>query len=74
MTGIKELVDRATLPDNDELAAGLTAYFATAGSPRHRPFVELLFKNGLQQPDGVETDLGTAIGELRERQEGDPPA
>jgi hypothetical protein len=24
-----------------------------------------LFKNGLQQRDGIETDLGTAIGELR---------
>ena len=73
VTGIKELVDVATLPGNDELAAGLTAYFATAGRPQHRPFAELLFKNGLQQPDGVEIDLGAAIGELRQRTEGDAP-
>lgn len=74
VTGIKELVDVATLPGNDELAAGLTAYFATAGRPRHRPFAELLFKNGLQQPDGVEIDLGAAIGELRQRSDEDTSA
>jgi enoyl-CoA hydratase/carnithine racemase len=63
---IKKLVDVATLPGDDELAAGLKAYFATAGRPKQRPFVELLFDNGLQRPDGVEIDLGTAIGELRQ--------
>jgi len=26
----------------------------------------LLFENGLQQPDGIETDLGAAIGRLRQ--------
>jgi hypothetical protein len=55
----------ATLPADDELAAGLNAYFTTAGRPTHRPFIELLFDKGLQRPDGVEADLGTAIGELR---------
>ena len=67
VAGIKKLVDVATLPGDDELEAGLKAYFATAGRPEHRPFVELLFDNGLQRPDGVETDLGTAIGELRQK-------
>jgi hypothetical protein len=65
VAGIKKLVDVATLPGNDELAAGLAAYFGTAGRPEIRPFTELLFKNGLQRPDGIEIDLGTAIGELR---------
>jgi len=65
VTGIKELVDRATLPADEELAAGLAAYFATAGRPEHRPFVRLLLDKGLQQPGGIETDLGAAIGELR---------
>jgi hypothetical protein len=51
------------------LADGLRAYFATAGRPKHRPFAELLFKNGLQRPDGIETDLGAAIGDLRQRPE-----
>jgi enoyl-CoA hydratase/carnithine racemase len=69
VAGIKKLVDVATLPTDEELADGLRAYFATAGRPKHRPFAELLFKNGLQRPDGIETDLGAAIGDLRQRPE-----
>jgi len=65
VAGIKQLVDVATLPDNEEFAAGLRAYFATAGRPANRPFIKLLLEHGLQQPDGVETDLGTTIGALR---------
>jgi hypothetical protein len=53
-------------PENAELGAGLTAYFATAGRPEHRPFVQTLFQHGLQQPDGIERELGTAIGRLRQ--------
>ena len=66
VAGIKQRVDVATLPQNDELASGLQAYFATAGRPENRPFVGLLFEKGLQQPDGIETDLGTTIGDLRQ--------
>ncbi|MEU8304259.1 enoyl-CoA hydratase/isomerase family protein [Actinomadura sp. NPDC048955] len=69
VAGIKGLVDAATLPANEEFAPGLQAYFATAGRPENRPFVQLLFDNGLQQPDGIETDLGTAIGPLRQNLE-----
>jgi enoyl-CoA hydratase/carnithine racemase len=35
VAGIKKLVDVATLPDHDELAPGLDAYFATAGRPEN---------------------------------------
>src|SRR6185437_2183696 len=66
VTGIKKLVDVATLPADEEFAPGLQAYFATAGRPENRPFVQLLLANGLQQPDGIETNLGVAIGELRQ--------
>jgi enoyl-CoA hydratase/carnithine racemase len=66
VTGIKKLVDVATLPADEEFAPGLKAYFATAGRPENRPFVQLLLANGLQQPDGIETNLGTAIGRLRQ--------
>ena len=69
VAGIKRLVDVATLPDDQEFAEGLQAYFATAGRPENRPFVELLLSKGLQQPDGVETDLGATIGALRISQE-----
>ena len=54
------------LPANEELAPGLKTYFATAGRPENLPFVQLMLTNGLQQPDGIETNLGTAIGNLRQ--------
>jgi enoyl-CoA hydratase/carnithine racemase len=66
VAGIKSLVDVATLPDNAEFAPGLQAYFATASRPENQPFVQLLVQNGLQEPDGVESDLGGAIGRLRQ--------
>ena len=66
VTGIKKLVDVATLPEDDEFAPGLQAFFATSSRPENLPFAQLLFKSGLQQPDGIETDLGTAIGKLRQ--------
>ena len=65
VAGIKKLVDVATLPEEDEFGKGLQAYFATAGRPENRPFTQLLFENGLQQPDGIETELGSAVGKLR---------
>ena len=65
VTGIKKLVDVATLPGDQEFAPGLQAYFATSGRQENRPIVELLLSNGLQRPDGIEIDLGTAIGKLR---------
>jgi enoyl-CoA hydratase/carnithine racemase len=68
VAGIKKLVDVATLPDDNEFAPGLAAYFATAGRPENLPFSQLLLENGLQQPGGIETDLGTAIGKLRQNQ------
>ena len=66
VAGIKKLVDVATLPGNDEFASGLQAYFATAGRPENLPFTQLLLTRGLQQPGGIETDLGTAIATLRQ--------
>ena len=69
LTGIKQLVDVATLPDDAEFAAALKAYFATAGRPENQPFRQLLLENGLQQPDGIEADLGAAIGRLRQNTE-----
>jgi len=69
VAGIKKLVDMATLPEDAEFAPGLQAFFATAGRPENQPFYQLLFENGFQQPDGIETDLGTAIGRLRQSTE-----
>ena len=69
VAGIKKLMDIATLPEDAEFAPGLQAFFATAGRPENQPFYQLLFENGFQQPDGIETDLGTAIGRLRQSTE-----
>src|SRR6516164_173252 len=69
VVGIKKLVDVATLPEVGEFAPGLQAYFATAGRPENQPLRELLLNSGLQQPDGIEADLGTAIGRLRQNTE-----
>jgi enoyl-CoA hydratase/carnithine racemase len=66
VSGIKQLVDVASLPSEAELAAGLRAYFATAGRPVNAPFVQTLFELGLQRTDGIERELGTAIGKLRQ--------
>jgi enoyl-CoA hydratase/carnithine racemase len=68
VAGIKKLVDPPTLPAEEELADGLKAFFATLGRPENQPFSRLLLARGLQQPDGIETDLGTAIGKLRQDQ------
>jgi pimeloyl-ACP methyl ester carboxylesterase len=61
-----ELVDVASLPSEAELAAGFRTYYATSGRPVTAPFVQTLFELGLQQPDGMERELGTAIGRLRQ--------
>ena len=53
VAGIKKLVDVATLPEDEEFAHGVQAYFATAGRPENRPFVQQLFETGLQQADGI---------------------
>jgi hypothetical protein len=45
---------------------GMYAYFATGGRPENQPFAQLLLEHGLQQPDGIDTDLGTSIGNLRQ--------
>lgn len=66
VAGIKKLVDAPTLPAEEELAAGLKAFFATLGRPENLPFNQLLLSRGLQRPDGIEIDLGTAIGQLRQ--------
>ena len=69
VAGIKKLVDVATLPADPEFAPGLQAFFATSGRPENQPFLQLLFEKGFQQPDGIETDLGAAMGTLRQNTE-----
>ncbi|MGX7681659.1 enoyl-CoA hydratase/isomerase family protein [Jatrophihabitans sp. DSM 45814] len=66
VSGIKELVDVASLPPDAEFAPGLAAFFATSGRPENASFAKTLFAQGLQHPDGVELDLGVAVARLRQ--------
>jgi len=66
VAGLKTIVDIASLPADEEFAPGLQAFFATSRRPENLPFRQLLFEKGFQQLDGIETDLGAAIGNLRQ--------
>jgi enoyl-CoA hydratase/carnithine racemase len=66
VSGIKQLVDLASLPPDAEFVTGFTAYLTTSGRPENSPFVQALFERGLQQAGDVERDLGRVIGELRQ--------
>jgi enoyl-CoA hydratase/carnithine racemase len=62
---IKHFVDVASLPEDAEFAPALAAFFATSGRAENAAFGTVLFEHGLQQPDGIERDLGAAIPGLR---------
>jgi enoyl-CoA hydratase/carnithine racemase len=62
ITSTKSLLDVATLPPDEELDPGLAAFFRTAGRPENAHRVDALFSRGLQTADGVELDLGRAVG------------
>jgi enoyl-CoA hydratase/carnithine racemase len=70
IAGTKHLVDVASLPDDIEFKPGLDAFLATSARPETAGFLGVLFEHGLQQPDGVERDLGTAVGRLRQEHRG----
>jgi enoyl-CoA hydratase/carnithine racemase len=66
VSGIKQRVDVGSLPEDDEFAPGLAAFFATSSRPENAPLVRRLFELGLQRPDGIERDLGAQIGRIRQ--------
>ena len=57
------LLDLASLPPDDEFDPGLAAFFQTSGRPESAARVRYLFENGFQTPNGVELDLGPAVGQ-----------
>jgi enoyl-CoA hydratase/carnithine racemase len=59
----KALVDVGSLPPNEEFEASMAAFFQSSGRPQNADRVRALFERGLQQPDGVERDLGKHVGE-----------
>ncbi|MFF3307360.1 enoyl-CoA hydratase/isomerase family protein [Streptomyces sp. NPDC002952] len=63
VTRIKALVDVESLPTEQSYGASLQAFFQTSGRPENADRVRSLFERGLQQPDGVELDLGRRVAE-----------
>jgi enoyl-CoA hydratase/carnithine racemase len=61
---IKQFIDAASLPADAEFGPGLAAFFRTAGRPEQAHRVASLFEQGLQQPDGIELDLGARLADL----------
>jgi enoyl-CoA hydratase/carnithine racemase len=59
----KSLLDVASLPDGDELAPGLAAFFATAGRAESAARIDYLAERGFQTPCGAELDMGRAVAE-----------
>ncbi|WP_406275891.1 enoyl-CoA hydratase/isomerase family protein [Nocardia sp. NBC_00881] len=63
VSGAKEFVDAATAIPAGDYAAAMAAFRRTAGRPENADRVRSLFERGLQQPQGVELDLGKHVAE-----------
>jgi enoyl-CoA hydratase/carnithine racemase len=62
IVGIKELVNRASLPSDEEFLAALKAYFGSTTRPSQgRAHLAKLIDNGLQQDSEVERNLGDHV-------------
>ena len=69
---IKHFIDGPTLPSSTELAEGMAAFFAATARPENAERVRPLWAAGLQQPDGVELDLGGHLAGLSRPSPGAP--
>jgi enoyl-CoA hydratase/carnithine racemase len=63
VSGAKDFVDAATAIPAGDYAAAMAAFRRTAGRPENADHVRSLFERGLQQPQGVELDLGKHVAE-----------
>jgi enoyl-CoA hydratase/carnithine racemase len=57
----KGFIDNTSLPADEELPAGLAAFFATVTTPEAGARLGSLFERGLQTPGGAELDLGRQV-------------
>ena len=62
---IKHLLDAPTLPAEAELVDGMKAFFTSTAKPENAARIKPLWDAGLQQPDGVERDLGDHLAHPR---------
>lgn len=63
VSGTKAFVDAATAIPAGDYAAAMAAFRRTAGRPENADHLRSLFERGLQQPQGIELDLGKHVAE-----------
>jgi enoyl-CoA hydratase/carnithine racemase len=63
VTGAKKFVDEATAIPAGEYAAAMAAFRRTAMRPENADHLSSLFDRGLQQPHGIELDLGKQVAQ-----------
>jgi enoyl-CoA hydratase/carnithine racemase len=61
IAGAKKFVDEATAIPAGEYAAAMAAFRRTAMRPENADHLSSLFDRGLQQPQGIELDLGKQV-------------
>ncbi len=64
IASIKRLVDRASLPPDDDIALEWSAFIASVKRPESQRRVKALFDRGFHQPGDVESRLGFHVGQL----------
>ena len=63
IAGAKKFVDEATAIPAGDYAAAMAAFRRTAMRPENADHLRSLFDRGLQQPQGIELDLGKHVAE-----------
>jgi enoyl-CoA hydratase/carnithine racemase len=61
---IKRLVDRASLPPDEDIALEWSAFIASVGRPASQSRIKELMERGFHRPGDVESRLGFHVGQL----------
>ena len=64
VTSIKSLVDKASLPPDEDIALEWSAFIASVQRPASQNRIKLLMERGFHRPGDVENRLGFHVGQL----------
>jgi enoyl-CoA hydratase/carnithine racemase len=64
IASIKSLVDKASLPPDEDIALEWQAFIASVQRPASQSRIKALFDRGFHRPGDVESRLGFHVGEL----------
>ena len=64
ITNIKSLVDKASLPPDEDIALEWSAFIASVQRPASQNRIKLLMERGFHRPGDVENRLGFHVGQL----------